>query len=168
METNTFYRPLVPGLVEQQCDHNSFCHRVLPVLINEDGALFLEEIQRTPRSAYDFFSWAFCATNEHTPLELDRDILLLSDIEVTTKPLPNGNLIIITLSPPTQEIGTFLIGLLQQGTNIRYFTLENSYGGSTRLCEWTNGTQHRNLGVGSSPTIEAFYERIGQYLTIGF
>ena len=168
METNTFPSPLVPGLVEQQCDHNSFCHRVLPVLMHENGVCFVEEFQRSARSAYHFLSWAFNATNEYSPLAPDRDILLLSDISVTTTPLVGGALTILTLSPPKHTIGTFLIGLLHKASTVRHFALERSYDGSTRLCEWIEGSQHHNLGVGSAPTIEAFNERIEQYLTIGF
>ena len=168
MENTTFTHPLVPGLVEQQCDHNTFCHRVFPVLIHENGESILEDLRRSPQSAYEFLSWAFNATNEFAPLEQERDILLLSDINLTTSPLLGGTLVTISLSPPTQTIGTYLIGLLKRGETIRYFTLENGYAGSTRLCEWEAGTRHLNHGVGSVPTVEAFSVRLEQYLTLGF
>ena len=168
MEHTTFRRPLVPGLVEQQCDHNAFCHRVFPVIIHESGVSILRDLQRSAQAAYDLFSWAFSATNEYAPLEAERDILFLSDLEVTTAPLHGSTLLTITLTVPTQTIGTYLIGLLEQGETVRYFTLENGYNGSTLLCEWAHGTQHLNHGVGCQPTVEAFHERLEQYLSIGF
>lgn len=168
MEITTFSLSLVPGLVEQQCDHNTFCHRVFPTLIHESGEVILEEIQRSPQAAYDFFSWAFCASNDHYPLEPERDVLLLSDIEITTAPLGRDTLLTLSLSTPKHTIGTYLIGLLAKDTTIRYLTLENGYDGGTRLCEWIEGPIHLNLGVGGAPTLAAFHERLEQYLTLGF
>lgn len=168
MDMNTFTRPLVPGLVEQQCDHNAFCHRVFPAIVHENGPSIIEQLQRSPQSAYELLSWALNATNEFSELDPERDILLLSDMSVTSLPFLGGTLSIVSLTTPTQTIGTYLIGLWHKGSSIRYLTLESAYGGSTRLCEWENGSRHLNLGVGSPPTVEAFSERLEQFLTLGF